>query len=72
MHNLKTNLKRALPKKSTNRLKCSFCGKRADAVNKLIAGPKGIYICDACIGKCNDILAQDAAGTLDLPPADPA
>jgi ATP-dependent Clp protease ATP-binding subunit ClpX len=37
-------------------LHCSFCRKDQDAVAKLIAGP-GIYICDACVGLCNRILA---------------
>lgn len=36
---------------------CSFCLRSATEVNKLIAGP-GIYICDECVGKCVDILAQ--------------
>jgi len=40
---------------------CSFCGKpRADSL-RLIAGP-GVYICAECIGLCNEILAEDAAG----------
>jgi hypothetical protein len=34
---------------------CSFCAKPRSEVEKLIAGP-GVYICDECIGKCNDIL----------------
>ena len=38
------------------RLYCSFCRRDDTSVAKLIAGP-GIYICDACIGLCNDILA---------------
>ena len=37
-------------------LRCSFCGKGADDVQKLIAGPN-VYICDACVGSCNNILA---------------
>lgn len=36
-------------------LKCSFCGKTAAQVGKLIAGPK-VHICDACIGVCVKIL----------------
>lgn len=36
-------------------LRCSFCGKDAGQVGKLIAGPK-VYICDACVGVCNKIL----------------
>jgi ATP-dependent Clp protease ATP-binding subunit ClpX len=41
-------------------LRCSFCGKSADDVKKLIAGPK-VFICDACIEACQQILADDAA-----------
>ena len=36
-------------------LYCSFCRRDDSTVAKLIAGP-GIYICDACVGLCNDIL----------------
>lgn len=36
-------------------VKCSFCGKPQKAVKKLVAGP-GVYICDECIGLCNEIL----------------
>jgi hypothetical protein len=36
---------------------CSFCGKHQDQVQRLIAGP-GVFICDACIQLCNEILAQ--------------
>ena len=37
------------------RLYCSFCRRDDSVVAKLIAGP-GIYICDACVTQCNDIL----------------
>lgn len=36
---------------------CSFCGKGADQVQRLIAGP-GVFICDECVGLCGDIVAQ--------------
>jgi ATP-dependent Clp protease ATP-binding subunit ClpX len=39
-------------------LSCSFCGKSQKEVRKLIAGPT-VYICDECIGLCNDIIAED-------------
>jgi len=29
---------------------CSFCGKSQDQVQRLIAGPGGVYVCDECIG----------------------
>ena len=39
-------------------LSCSFCGKPQSKVKKLIAGPT-VYICDECIGLCNDIIAEE-------------
>ncbi len=37
---------------------CSFCGKSRSEVKKLIAGP-GVYICDACVGVCQNVLAKE-------------
>ncbi len=37
---------------------CSFCGKSQKEVKKLIAGPT-VYICDECIGLCNEIIAEE-------------
>lgn len=53
-------------------LSCSFCGKSQKEVKKLIAGPT-VYICDECIGLCNDIIAEEIEkeepgyGALQLP-----
>src|SRR5678816_244858 len=44
--------------KSNQTLCCSFCGKSQKEVKKLIAGPT-VYICDECIGLCNDIIAEE-------------
>ena len=41
-----------------NNVKCSFCGKTQNAVEKLIAGP-GVFICDECIKACNNILEDE-------------
>ncbi|WNM23562.1 ATP-dependent Clp protease ATP-binding subunit ClpX [Demequina capsici] len=41
-------------------LKCTFCGKTQKQVRKLIAGPS-VYICDECIGLCNEILEEEFA-----------
>lgn len=38
---------------------CSFCNKPQEQVRKLIAGPKGVYICDECIGICSEILEEE-------------
>lgn len=39
-------------------IRCSFCAREEREVAKIIAGP-GIYICDACVAKCNSILEQE-------------
>lgn len=44
---------------NANVYKCSFCGKTDDKVNRLIAGPNGVYICDGCIKLCTEILDND-------------
>jgi len=45
-------------KREGSSLTCSFCGKSQKEVKKLIAGPT-VYICDECIGLCNDIIAEE-------------
>lgn len=40
-------------------LHCSFCGKSAGEVNRLIAGPDGVFICDECVRLCMHILEQE-------------
>ena len=39
-------------------MRCSFCGKARNQVNKLIQGAGGIFICDECVSACNDILDE--------------
>lgn len=34
---------------------CTFCRRDEKTVEKLVVGP-GVYICDACVAKCNGIL----------------
>ncbi len=38
--------------------RCSFCGRGENIVNKLVAGPDGVYICEECVLICNDILEE--------------
>lgn len=45
-----------------NELRCSFCGKAQNEVNKLIAG-QGVFICDECVKICNEILAEEFGQT---------
>jgi ATP-dependent Clp protease ATP-binding subunit ClpX len=39
--------------------RCSFCGKSYKEVNKLVAGPDGVYICDECIKKAYNIVRAE-------------
>ncbi len=39
-------------------IRCSFCGKKQEEVERIIAGP-GVYICDECIKVCTSIIEND-------------
>ena len=41
-------------------LRCSFCSRGQDTVDKLVSGPS-VYICNECIQLCNEILAEDVS-----------
>ncbi len=43
---------------SDSKVRCSFCGKEARDVQKLIAGPK-VHICDECVSLCREIIEED-------------
>ncbi len=40
---------------------CSFCKRSQDEVNRLIAGPDQVFICDECVDLCQDILTEDTS-----------
>ena len=46
--------------KNDGRIRCSFCGKAQEQVNRLISGPNGAFICDECIDICAEILEEEA------------
>lgn len=47
-------------KRRTSRtdIRCSFCGKSADQVDKIVTGPS-VNICSECIKLCNEVLRED-------------
>ena len=47
-------------KRRTSRtdIRCSFCGKSADQVDKIVTGPN-VNICSECIRLCNEVLRED-------------
>ena len=51
-------------------IRCSFCGKRENQAQRLIAGP-GVYICNECVQACSELLRDeivyDESGNLRAP-----
>ncbi|MBQ7076214.1 MAG: AAA family ATPase, partial [Clostridia bacterium] len=45
----------------TKQLRCSFCGRSENQVERLIAGPD-VYICNECVELCGDILNDSKRG----------
>src|SRR5688500_8534835 len=45
--------------RGSDELRCSFCGKSKEHVQKFISGPS-VYICNECIKLCNEILQEEA------------
>jgi len=41
-------------------IRCSFCGKTQDQVDRIMAGP-GVFICNECIDLCNQVLSEEKA-----------
>jgi ATP-dependent Clp protease ATP-binding subunit ClpX len=39
---------------------CSFCGRGQDEVQRLIAGPGTVVICDECVALCSAIIAEES------------
>lgn len=39
--------------------RCSFCRRGQDEVNRLIAGPDQVCICDECVALCKEILDEE-------------
>lgn len=42
-----------------NNYRCSFCGKSKNEVERLIAGPNGVFICNECVELCNNIIQEE-------------
>lgn len=42
--------------KTETQIRCNFCSRTQSQAKKLIAGPKGVFICDSCIELAHSIL----------------
>jgi ATP-dependent protease Clp ATPase subunit len=51
---------------SLGRLACSFCGRTAAEVSKLVAGPR-VYICDRCIAEASRIVNDPSFSAMEAP-----
>ncbi len=51
--------------------RCSFCGKSQDEVQRLIAGPGAVYICDECVALCQEIISEEQSAAPSEPPLEP-
>ena len=45
---------------------CSFCGKTAAEVSKLVAGPS-VFICDVCAAEAHRIMSDPSVGASSAP-----
>ena len=50
-------------KDKDKKIVCSFCQKSESEVDKMIAGPNGIFLCDQCIETCNKLIEKDSASS---------
>ena len=49
---------------SSNKYTCSFCKKTQTQVNRLIAGPEKVFICDQCVKLCSEMLSNSKSKDL--------
>ena len=47
-----------MARENEKQIKCSFCGKKQNQVQRIIAGP-GVYICNECVDLCQSILEDE-------------
>ena len=45
--------------KNDGKIRCSFCGKTQEQVNRMISGPNGAFICDECVDICAEIIEEE-------------
>ena len=48
--------------------RCSFCSRSSQEIKRLIAGPRGVYICNECVDLCTEILEEEAVQESDDQP----
>ena len=51
-----------MAEKIKNGIRCSFCGKKREQIDRMISGSNGAYICNECVDICREILDEEYAG----------
>ena len=46
--------------------RCNFCARTHDEVERLIAGPEHVYICNFCVDLCLSLLSEEDADEIDI------
>ncbi len=55
-------LRKIEPPELPKTIRCSFCGKTEHKCRKLVDGPNNVFICDECIGICDEIMDDKLGG----------
>lgn len=51
-----------MAEKIKNGIRCSYCGKKQEQIDRMISGSNGAYICNECVDICRGILDEEYAG----------
>lgn len=51
-----------MAEKIKNGIRCSFCGKKQEQIDRMISGSNGACICNECVDICRGILDEEYAG----------
>lgn len=51
-----------MAEKIKNGIRCSFCGKKQEQIDRMISGSNDAYICNECVDICRGILDEEYAG----------
>ncbi|MFI3313319.1 MAG: ATP-dependent Clp protease ATP-binding subunit ClpX [Eubacteriales bacterium] len=57
-----------MPRNEERPIRCDFCGKYQDEVQRIIAGPS-VYICNECVALCSNIINEEMEVSEELAPA---
>ena len=47
------------PYTEAEEIKCSFCGKSSNEVEKMIVASDDVCICNECVGLCSEVLQEE-------------